>query len=185
MPEMKRWFADYYGSRRGFMVTLWHQILFRLGRYRAYREIDWTSVNRLVFVCKGNICRSAYAEVFARSLGIEAVSCGIDTQNGLPANADAIEAAQARGKDLTGHKTTPFKALQPEKGDLFLAMEPWQAEYLEHELSRGFKISLLGIWPAFRRPHIQDPYGASDRYFSYCFGFIESSIQNIASKIRN
>ena len=180
---MKKWFADNYGSRRGFVLTIWHQILYSLGRYRAYRKIDWNSVNRLVFVCKGNICRSAYAEVVAKSLGVEAVSCGIDTQVGLPANADAIAAADVRGKDLSRHKTTPFKSLQPEEGDLFLAMEPWQAEYLDLELANGYKRSLLGIWSTVKRPHIQDPYGASGRYFNYCFDYIEKSILEIASKI--
>ena len=32
------------------------------GRYAAYRDIDWHGVERLVFVCAGNICRSPYGD---------------------------------------------------------------------------------------------------------------------------
>ena len=155
-----------------------------IGRYRTYRQIDWDSVERLVFVCKGNICRSAYAEVIAKSLGVEAVSCGIDTRNGLPANADAIQAAKARGVDLSKHKTTPISSLVHKKGDLLIAMEPWQADHLVNKLSGDHKISLLGIWSDFKRPHIHDPYGASSIYFNHCFNYIEKSVNEVAHKVR-
>ena len=181
---LKQWLADRYGSRRGFVLTLWHKFLYMIGRYRAYRHIDWDSVERLVFVCKGNICRSAYAEVIAKSLGVEAVSCGIDTRNGLPANADAILAAKARGVDLSKHKTTPISSLVHKKGDLLIAMEPWQADHLVNKLSGDHKISLLGIWSGFKRPHIHDPYGASSIYFNHCFNYIEKSVNEVAHKVR-
>ncbi len=181
---LKQWLADRYGSRRGFVLTLWHKFLYMIGRYRTYRQIDWDSVERLVFVCKGNICRSAYAEVIAKSLGVEAVSCGIDTRNGLPANADAILAAKARGVDLSKHKTTPISSLVHKKGDLLIAMEPWQADHLVNKLSGDHKISLLGIWSDFKRPHIHDPYGASSIYFNHCFNYIEKSVNEVAHKVR-
>jgi len=182
--HLKQWLTDRYSTRRGFVVTLWHKFLYMTGRYRAYRQVDWDSVERLVFVCKGNICRSAYAEVIARSLGVEAVSCGLDTGNGLPANADAIEAAKARGVDLSRHKTTPIQLFEQKKGDLFIAMEPWQAEKLENEFGIKHNVSLLGVWADMKRPHIQDPYGASSVYFNNCFVYIEKSVSEVIKKIR-
>lgn len=182
--RLKQWLADRYGSRRGFVLTLWHKFLYVLGRYRSYRHIDWDSVERLVFVCKGNICRSAYAEVIARSQGIETASCGIDTRHGLPANADAIQVAKVRGIDLSEHKTTPIASLPHRKGDLFVAMEPWQAEYLKREYGAKHKTSLLGIWTSVKKPHIQDPYGASNEYFNRCFDYIEKSVNEVSKKIR-
>jgi protein-tyrosine phosphatase len=182
--RLKQWIADRYGSRRGFVKTLLHKLLYAFGRYRAYRQIDWDSVERLVFVCKGNICRSAYAEVIARSFDVETISCGIDTRDGLSANANAIQAATVRGKDLSNHKTTPLSSLVINKGDLFLAMEPWQVEYLENELEKGYAKSLLGIWSDNKRPHIQDPYGASETYFNNCFEYIEESVHEICFKVR-
>ncbi len=84
--HIKNWLSRNYGSRRGALKAYWYRILYFFGHYRAYCQIDWDSIDRLVFVCKGNICRSAYAEVVAKSIGIDSISCGIDTVTGLPAN---------------------------------------------------------------------------------------------------
>ena len=130
------WLARCYGSRRGFIRTYWHRLLYFLGRYRSYRKVDWQSIERLVFVCKGNICRSAYAEAVARSLGVDAISCGLDTVEDAPANKDAILTAKSLGFDLQEHKTTPIMYLVLRKTDLLVAMEPWQGEFLEMHLTR-------------------------------------------------
>ena len=86
-------FIGRYGSRRGFVRACRHKLLYMLGVYNNYRRIDWDKIERLVFVCKGNICRSAYAEAVAKSLGVSAISCGLSTKLDAPANADAIEIA--------------------------------------------------------------------------------------------
>jgi protein-tyrosine phosphatase len=180
---MNDWFAERYGSRRGFTQTLWHRMRFLAGDYRCYRQVEWESVERLVFVCKGNICRSAYAVAVARSLGVESISCGIHTGNGNPANKDAIRAAALKGVDLTGHRTTPIQSLVFSKNDLLLAMEPWQVEYIGRELGEECVCSLLGLWGNPVYPHIQDPYGASSAYFNNCFNYIEKSVHEISWKI--
>ena len=176
--------AEHYGSRRGFALTYWHRFLYLLGRYREYRDIDWRSVERLVFVCKGNICRSAYAEAVARSLGLASISCGIDTVDGGPANEEAIRTAALKGIDLRAHQTTPLQSLNFEKGDLLIAMEPWQVEHLQQALGAGLCYTLLGLWGGRAvRPHIQDPFGASSVYFDNCFNYIEKSVYEVAKKI--
>ena len=100
--------AESYGSRTGFIRTYWHRIQYLLGRYRNYSNIDWASVDRLVFVCKGNICRSAFAEAVAKSLGMDAVSCGLQTVISAPANEDAVKTAREMGYALDEHRTTPI-----------------------------------------------------------------------------
>ena len=71
------WIRNNYGSKRGFLRTWKYKTIYQLGGFREYRNIDWDAIERLVFVSKGNICRSAYAEAVARSLDIKAVSCGV------------------------------------------------------------------------------------------------------------
>jgi protein-tyrosine phosphatase len=44
----------------------------------------------------------------------------------------------------------------------------------------GVQISLLGLWCDPPRPHIEDPYGLSEEYFSTCFGFIDEALNRIA-----
>ncbi|VAW54767.1 hypothetical protein MNBD_GAMMA06-588 [hydrothermal vent metagenome] len=181
----KRVVIDQYGSRRGIIRTYWHKLKHRFGAYRRYSEIEWSKIDRLVFVCKGNICRSAYAEVFARSLGMNAISCGINTRNDFPANADATKTAGVRGVDLSNHKTTPVMYVLFKKTDLIITMEPWQASSLVKNLKRKHYVTLLGLWLPPLRPHVPDPYGLNAAYFNNCFDYIESSVNEIAKKIKN
>lgn len=179
------WLARRYGSCWGFALSCWYRVSYLTGGYRRYQQINWDSVERLVFVCKGNICRSAYAEAVARSIGVDSISCGIETQTGFPANEDAIKSAATKGLDLKEHKTTPIQSLAFREGDLFLAMEPWQAEYIVRKLGEKYKYrcSLLGLWGRPENPYVHDPYGTSNVYFNNCFNHIEKSVHEVAKKI--
>lgn len=179
-----RWLARHYGSRRGFIRTYWHRLRYYLGLYRQYRDVDWQSIERLVFVCKGNICRSAYAEAVAKSLGVDAISCGLDTIEGTSANRGAMLMAKRLGFDLENHKTMPVMYLIIKKTDLIVTMEPWQCEFLDQHLIRGHYSTLLGLWGPTIQPHIQDPYGSSTDYFEKCFTYIEKSVNELAKKIK-
>ena len=159
-------------------------MLYLFGRYRGYRQVDWNSVERLVFVCKGNICRSPYAEAVARSLAIVSISCGINTINGAPANADAICAAAEKGASIMEHQSKPIQSLALKKGDLLIAMEPWQAEYLKQKLVKGSGCTLLGLWGAPIYPYIHDPFGSSSAYFNNCFKYIEKAVYEITRQIK-
>lgn len=178
-----RWLSRRYGSRRGFVRTYWHRLRYYLGDYRQYEKIDWQSVDRFVFVCKGNICRSAYAEVVAHSLGVDAVSCGLDTIENAPANKSAVSASQRSGFSLKEHRTQPMMYLTLKRTDLIIAMEPWQIKYLEKHLMRKHNCTLLGLWSEPILPHLQDPYGAPDVFFDRCFTNIQSGVVSLVNKI--
>ncbi len=179
----ENWMKRQYGSRRGFVKTLWYQLLNLTGRYRQYKNINWDSVDRLVFVCKGNICRSAFAEKVARELGIKAISCGLDTIENAPANIDAQKAAKELGYDLSKHKTIPVMYVMLKKTDLLVVMELWQAKFLTKHLCRHYQCTLLGLWNKTALPHIQDPYGATNDYFERCFKIIQQSVGVLIDKM--
>ena len=179
-----RWLASYYGSRRGLVLTLWHRFLYMLGAYRDYSQVDWQSIERLVFICKGNICRSVYAEVIATSSGLSSISCGVSTRDNVPANEDAVRVADSRGVSLKEHRTSRLQSIALRPTDLLIAMEPWQADYLLNHLPAGVVCTLLGLWEAPVTPHIHDPYGSSSHYFDKCFECIEKSVYEIAGKVR-
>lgn len=141
-------------------------------------------MERLVFVCKGNICRSAYAEAVARSMGIKAISCGLQTVENAPANEDAIRTAQKMGIDLRAHRTTPIMYLELKKTDLLVVMEPKQARFLQRNMGRQHQYTLLGIWARPRLPYIHDPHGSPANYFEKCFDYIKKSVNGIAEKIQ-
>jgi protein-tyrosine phosphatase len=71
---------------------------------------DFASVKKMVFLCYGNICRSAFAEHYARKvfskigLDLEIVSRGTCATPGKKSPDIAVEAARAFGVDLSNHE---------------------------------------------------------------------------------
>ena len=179
-----RWLGERYGSRRGFVLTYWHRLLYLLGRYRKYRRIDWSAVDRVVFVCKRDVCRSAFAEAVARSLGVESISCGISTIVAAPVDVDAVRTTRELGYDLEGHETMPIMYLILKKTDLLVVMEPWQANFLARHLYRDHHYTMLGLWLRLVSPYVPDPYGLSPSYFRTCFTYIEKSVNEIATELK-
>jgi len=139
----------------------------------------------LHFLCKGNICRSAYAEWRARQWGIAANSSGVHASTGLAADATACRIAAIRGVVLTEHKTTRFDEVTLLAGDLVLAMEPWQARAVANRVRQsGAQLTLLGLWaPSPVRVAI-DPYGRDAIVFQESFDVIDRALYRIAWRLR-
>lgn len=176
-------FSSEYKSFRGFLRIYLYRLFFYIGVYKAYRKIQWEKVERLVFVCNGNICRSAFAEVVARSMNLEAVSCGINTHDGKPANELAIQIASENGFDLSKHKTRTLNSLVLRSTDLLIVMETWHIKHLQDALNGSYRYTLLGLWCSPVTPYIQDPFGGSAAYFKICFECIERSVYEIAKRL--
>lgn len=184
IKPIKTWLNNKYGSNKGFIKTYWYSMCYWLGRYNKYKQIDWNNIERLVFVCKGNICRSAFAETVARRIGIDAISCGLHAVENAPANEKAIRTAQCMGYDLSMHRTTPIMYPVLKKTDLLIVMEPLQSHLIKFYLARLHYVTLLGLWVKPVHPFIYDPYGSSPEYFRNCFNYIEKSVYALADKTR-
>jgi protein-tyrosine phosphatase len=180
---INRWSVKSYGTHRGIIITLWHQFLFYLGRYSSCKTINWSKVRRLVFVCKGNICRSAFAQVIAHNQNIESISFGLDTIENAPANKDSIMAAEKLGIDLNQHKTTTLTSVNLEKTDLLLAMELGQIKVLNKTFKNQYQTTLLSLWMKSKLPYIQDPHGMLPTYFEKCFLNIRNAVEHIAGEM--
>ena len=171
-----------HGGVKGWLEHLHARGADTLGLYRNQQRIDWPQVQRLVFVCKGNICRSPYGEARARSLGWATLSMGLEARSGSTADPDAIAAAARRGIDLQPHRSLRFDVGQLAEGDLLLGFEDWHVAGIRQQVSRRrVAIALVGLWSTPRRPHIADPHGRSARYFDLCFGLIDSSLQALTA----
>lgn len=144
--------------------------------------VEWSSVKRLVFVCKGNICRSPYAEARARIMGLPCSSFGLEAETGAPADPTAMRGARARGLDLTQHRAQTARQFPMAAGDLLMAMEPWHVAALQSRpMPIGTQVTLLGMWCNPIRPHLEDPFGLSDDYFQTCFGIIDNAIASMSA----
>ena len=174
-----------FGSARG-LVRLWLSQASRAsGRLRRFERVDWRRVERLVFVCAGNICRSPYAGLRAVRKGFPVISVALRGDSGLPADAMAQRAARELGVDLGAHRSLGIDDADIQPGDLLLAMEPHQVVALERRYAgmQGVQVSLLGLWSRPRRPHLHDPHTLSLDYFRTCFRTIDDAVATVLTKV--
>ena len=170
-----------YGTVRGLVRLLLSHVQHR-SRRAWIRAPDPAEVRRLVFVCQGNICRSAFADILARRLGAETASFGLSTSAGDVAHPPATEAAATLGVDLSAHRTARVQDYEPRPGDLLLAMEVRQlARIAADPRLAHLPRSLLGLWARPRRPHIHDPYQLDQRYMLTCLRAIESAVSRLVA----
>lgn len=171
--------ASRYGSKKGFLrYCLLHP---------SWRRYPWAlrpgqsaDIRRLVFICQGNICRSALATVLAEQLGIQAVSFGLDTRDGKEAAPAMIDAALAIGADLQPHRATRIDRYEPSPGDLVCLMEPaHHAAFLKH-CKDSPTMTLLGLWCPAPSAYIHDPLCCGPDYFATCAKLIEACVKRIA-----
>jgi protein-tyrosine phosphatase len=176
--------ARRYGRKAGAARHCLHLVRYWAGGFDSYLKVDWGRVTRLVFVCKGNICRSAYAECRARRIGIAARSFGLDVSQTSSADRHAIDVARTRGLNLADHRTSPIESICLTSNDLIVAMEPYQARCLKTAAhSLGAQVTLLGLWCRPPRPHLEDPFGLSTEYFHTCFDLIDEAVDRFSGLV--
>lgn len=172
-----------YGTWRGGVRVLIGEIDWIAGRLVAWTPARLERPERLVFVCLGNINRSAFAAEVARRHGLACVSIGLETATGLPAYDMAVVQARAMGYDLGAHRATAFPDYEWTAGDLLLAMEVRHVRRLRDLGIPSRSIALLGHWASPRRIHLHDPHTLSAAYFATCFALIESAVRGICGAL--
>lgn len=174
-----------YGTLRGLVRLLLSRAARAAGRYAPYEKVRFAGVERLVFVCAGNICRSPYGDRKAAQSGFPTASIALRGGSGDPADPGARIAGSAAGVDLSDHRSTAVADYAALPGDLLIAMEPWQAD----DLARRYRdrpdvqVTLLGLWSRPRRPHIHDPFGLSPAYFRTCFRVIDDGVAGLMARL--
>lgn len=171
-----------YGHWRGAIRLGLAQAEWMLGRLDPWLGPDPRQVRRLVFVCLGNINRSAYADAVARELGANCVSFGLATTTGTSAFSMAVTQASRFGISLDDHRATDFTDYRYADGDLLLAME---VRHVHRLIALGLPsqaIALLGYWATPRRLHLHDPHLLPEPYFATCFTIIESAVRRLVAQ---
>ncbi len=173
-----------FGTSRGLVRAFLAELEYLLGTVNTFTTLNPGSVSRLVFVCLGNINRSAFADAVARKACANTTSIGLSTSSGAPAFHKAITTASRFDISLEQHRATNFSDYTYQDGDLLLAMEIRHArELLKRGIPAG-RIALLGHWGSPRRIHLHDPHVLSDRYFEVCFTLLNSAVIRLVSELR-
>jgi protein-tyrosine phosphatase len=178
--------SDRYGGRRAFVRHVYWAAAARFRLLDLYFTSDFRGIERFVFVCKGNICRSPYAEARARSLGLPSLSAGLEADPGRPANQDFAAAALSLGVDLSAHRARSVNELALTPNDALITFEPGQARALRDRPWRGSgpaRVLLLGLFCSPARPYLHDPYGASAPYARACAGRIDEALTELRRRV--
>jgi protein-tyrosine phosphatase len=98
--------------------------------YRKIRSNQFKGVilhaESILFVCKGNICRSPFAEQYSRSLfplKIHTSSCGYIQQNGRESPPEAINTAKKFGVDLSDHQAHQITEQMIQNSDVVIVFD--------------------------------------------------------------
>lgn len=141
-------------------------------------------MDKIVFICTGNTCRSPMAEGLFKSMngeqktGLEAISAGIFTNNGMPASENAVIAAKELGADISNHKS------QILNGDIVN-----NAKYLVCMTGAHYDQILLKFPNANDKlftllpTDIDDPFGGNIDDYRKCAAQIKLAVESIIERL--
>jgi protein-tyrosine phosphatase len=144
-------------------------------------------MGKILFVCKGNICRSPFAEAWVRKAGYECSSAGTENYHvGKKADVTAIEVAEEFGIDLTSHIACQVQRDDIEQAKCVIVMDIENLNRLHEFLGATPKglppANLLGEYLQKGLVKIPDPYKKSKEEYRRAFRLIEACCQAL---IRN
>lgn len=167
-------FADFR-----FRISMWGSLFskFISGRRQALkrkfisgpigRHANYKDLNRILFICEGNICRSPFAEKYLKKIrpDINVASSGLQFQSSKMSPLKALRAAKERGVDLVSHYSSYINDLDLEKFDALFVMDKSNYQKLLKEYPKGAE-RVFFLDPG---GPISDPFGGSENDFKVCY----------------
>ena len=153
-------------------------------------------IDSILFICKGNICRSPFAEHIGNKIleekGVDHLKCysaGLEVGNSISPPEEAILAAQHFGIDLKEHKSRKVEGDIVQRASVIFTMEkkdfnslndkfPYLSPYLKERvfLLPLFKKDCNQSVGYFLRYNITDPYGKDLNSFINCYQRIKECL---------
>lgn len=141
----------------------------------------------ILFVCYGNINRSALAERVLRqqiaASPLDIVSAGFHEAAGRPADPIMVAVARDHGIDLSDSQSRQLDAALLTRADIVFVMELAHLRQIQSRYPEAaHKTYLLGMADPARLPdgEIADPYGRLPAYYAQCFEHISACIAPLA-----
>ena len=147
---------------------------------------------KIMFICTGNICRSAMAKALLLKMAkeqnknVEVYSSGIWAEEGDRPTNEAIEVMNDYGIDLRPHRATNIRNSEIEKMDVILcATINHKMNVIEMYPKLKDKIYTIKEYAGYRNDdlNINDPWGYGINIYKKCAKELEESIEIILKKI--
>ena len=136
-----------------------------LRHHKAFlAQISNRLVNKIAFICLGNICRSPFAAHLAQEqiAAVEIVSAGFHHKVGRPSPDKIVQIGSDFGIDLTRHRSQLVNLQLLKDADLILVMDSANMRLMEQAFPEHLaRTTMLGLFAPTPRPSIPDPYTAS------------------------
>jgi protein-tyrosine-phosphatase/predicted ATP-grasp superfamily ATP-dependent carboligase len=182
---------------RGYIqrsFVLWEEMKFRSQQKRAWKSGEVSAAisraGSMLFLCYGNINRSALADVMVRAYaedsGISVVSAGFHQQAGRSADPVMVDVARQFGFDMNTSRSACITQRLLGESDIIFVMEKNHYDRLiAMDASVADKVYLLGAHPgsAGLPVEIEDPYGRSRASYLLCYKRIAEAVDQIKTVI--
>lgn len=149
-------------------------------------------MKKIMFICTGNICRSAMADGLMKKLvkdsnkDIESYSCGIFADDGDMPTFNAVEAIKEYGVDLKSHKATNIRSSKIEEMDIILcATVSHKNNVIAIYPNLKDKVFTMKEYADFDKNDldIPDPWGYDVETYRFCASTISKCLNKIINKI--
>jgi predicted ATP-grasp superfamily ATP-dependent carboligase/protein-tyrosine-phosphatase len=182
--------GDYF--RR--ILALSEEVQFRARQKRAWNRGEVSAAisraESMLFLCYGNINRSALADVMVRAYaedsGISVISAGFHSEEGRPADPVMVEVAAEFNLEMSSIRSTCVTQQQLHDSDIIFVMEKGHYDKLiAIDSSIAHKIYLLGAHNAGadHSVEIQDPYGRAREVYLACYNQIVEAVDHLKGVI--
>ncbi len=157
-------------------------------------QLEQMSMVKFLFVCSGNTCRSPMAEGLFKRYWSEKLECTIDQLEEMgykmlsagtlgfvdtPASVESVAACQAKGVDISGHRSQALSSELIEDSDfIFVMTESHRHRIVGMCPASANKCQLLAV-----DKDVPDPIGQSQEVYNSCADMIETAVQHRISEL--
>jgi protein-tyrosine-phosphatase/predicted ATP-grasp superfamily ATP-dependent carboligase len=188
--------AEYrYHGRRFSSVALRLNLLYALGLRRAHFPRDLSAVHSVLFVCHGNIIRSAMGEALLRKYlqsspgqpAIDVASAGLTDQPQQRADSRSRAIAGEFGVSLESHRPQRLTPQLIDQADLILIMDYFnEARMLVSFGAARAKVFYLGAFGrenGSRNPQVADPNLGTLDDVRRCYQALDLQVRKLATAL--